>query len=206
MLREKEEELRNAKDEISFVSDQVEQVRRLLEQSNDERSQLAHDNYRLRLETEQVKKDYEAKIRGIKAGHEKQIHNLKFEIKRLNDVFDTYKECVAVEYKLKDAIIDKLDTSVTIFKENGRRMRAVLRVPRLTKQYHDMVRGEEMAEFACLDEVYERHYGKVAEELGLTEPGDKTSAQDATLSSQHNPLISVKDQEAQYRRMSVAEQ
>jgi len=170
VLQEKEQELKTARDEIAFVSDQVEEVHGLLEKSNDERAKLAQEHHRLKLEMAQVKRDYEAQIRRIRAGHEKQVHNLKFEIKRLNDVFDTYKECVGMEYQLKDAIIDKLDTSVTIFKENGRRMRAVLRVPRLTKQYHDMVRGEEMAEFACLDEVYERHYGKVAEELGLAEP------------------------------------
>ena len=46
-------------------------------------------------------------------------------------------------------------------------MRAVLRIPRLTKLYHDMIRGEKMQEFASLDMVYERHYTKVAEDLGL---------------------------------------
>ena len=43
-------------------------------------------------------------------------------------------------------------------------MRAILRVPRLCKKYHDKIRLENMEEFGALDEVYKEHYGIKTEE------------------------------------------
>lgn len=37
-------------------------------------------------------------------------------------------------------------------------MRAVLRIPRLTKMYHEQVKREKMDEFECLDEIYDNHF------------------------------------------------
>ena len=43
-------------------------------------------------------------------------------------------------------------------------MRAVMRVPRLTKQYHDSIRQDKIPELASLDGVYEKHFQLVADE------------------------------------------
>jgi hypothetical protein len=41
-----------------------------------------------------------------------------------------------------------------------------MRVPRLTKLYHDSIKQSKMEEFASLDGVYEKHFQIVAEEHG----------------------------------------
>ena len=92
----------------------------------------------------QLKKDHERHVNRVTKSYEEKVGNLKFEIKRLNDVFDTFKEYTSHEYRLKDVILEKLENQALVFKENARRMRAVLRVPRLTKLYHDMIREEKM--------------------------------------------------------------
>ena len=91
-------------------------------------------------------------------------------------------------------MITKLGGQADLFKENARRMRAVLRVPRLTKLYHDLIRGENMHEFSSLDRIYEGHFNKVAEDLGLADDGKGDAA--AQLS---------KEQEMKFDQMSVAE-
>jgi len=67
--------------------------------------------------------------------------------------------------KIKNTIIDKLEKRVKLFKDNARKMRAVLRVPRLTKQYQDMVREERIPEFDCIEKVYQRHFEGLAEDI-----------------------------------------
>ena len=53
-------------------------------------------------------------------------------------------------------------------------MRAVLRVPRLCKKYHDKIRVENMEEFGALDEVYQEHYGIKTQEEGAAEIEEAT--------------------------------
>jgi len=62
-------------------------------------------------------------------------------------------------------VADVLDGQVKMYKENARRMRAVLRVPRLCKLYHDQVRQDNMEEFDPLDKIYEAHYAVVQKEV-----------------------------------------
>lgn len=80
------------------------------------------------------------------------------------DRAQAFRQFVHLELSAKDAIIQKLEEQVELFKENVRRMRAVLRVPRLCTMYHDMIRRAEMPEFDCLDDIYERHYTVVRKE------------------------------------------
>ena len=46
-------------------------------------------------------------------------------------------ELTEMEHNIQQQVIKKLNQQVYIFKENAKKMRAVLRIPRLTKEYHD---------------------------------------------------------------------
>lgn len=43
-------------------------------------------------------------------------------------------------------------------------MRAVLRIPRLTRMYHEKIKRENMDEFECLDKIYDEHFVKMTED------------------------------------------
>lgn len=49
-----------------------------------------------------------------------------------------------------------------MFTANSKKMKAVLRLPRLCKQYHDLIREEKMPEFESLELVFNRHYENLA--------------------------------------------
>ena len=69
------------------------------------------------------------------------------------------------ELRVKDAIIAALEKRVDLFKANATRMRAVLRVPRLAREFHDLMAAGNLTEFACLADVYDRHYRALGESL-----------------------------------------
>lgn len=63
-------------------------------------------------------------------------------------------------------------------------MRAILRIPRLCKLYHDRVRAEKMKEFQILEDIYEEHFKIVSsqnENLGKYE--EKLTVAEKTLIS-----------------------
>ena len=44
-------------------------------------------------------------------------------------------------------------------------MRAILRIPRLCKLYHDKVKSDKMQEFQILEDIYEEHFKIYSDEL-----------------------------------------
>lgn len=52
-----------------------------------------------------------------------------------------------------------------VLNSNSKKMRAVLRVPRMAKQFHDMTRIENLPEFECIEDIYNKHYELTAEEI-----------------------------------------
>lgn len=44
-------------------------------------------------------------------------------------------------------------------------MKACLRIPRLTKQYHDKTREERIPEFDAIADIYEKHFSMLDEEM-----------------------------------------
>jgi len=69
------------------------------------------------------------------------------------------------EIQIKDGVIKNLEDRVELFKANCKSMRAVLRVPRLAREFHDLMAAGNLSEFDCLTDVYERHYRAVGESL-----------------------------------------
>ena len=64
----------------------------------------------------------------------------KFELEKIHSIHRSYIEYTQIEQKIQESVIHKLNQQVYLFKENAKRMRAVLRVPRLTKEYHDQIK------------------------------------------------------------------
>ena len=62
------------------------------------------------------------------------------EIKRQHKEMENLKKYNKFDNTITARIAEVLDGQVKMYKENARRMRAVLRVPRLCKMYHDQVR------------------------------------------------------------------
>ena len=69
------------------------------------------------------------------------------------------------EIQVKDGVIKGLERRVELFKTNCKSMRAVLRVPRLAREFHDLMAEGRLSEFDCLTDVYERHYRALGESL-----------------------------------------
>lgn len=61
-----------------------------------------------------------------------------------------------------ETCVAKLEHRVSLYREGGKKMRAVLRIPRLCKQYHDMINDGAKDDFECLNEVYDRHFTVIA--------------------------------------------
>lgn len=97
VIKEKEEEAKLAREELQMVQQQVEQTQGLLEKSNEEQIRWKTEAHSLKLSIAHTKREHEQKIRGIKADYSMKIDNLKFELRRINDVYDTYKEYASFE-------------------------------------------------------------------------------------------------------------
>ena len=54
-----------------------------------------------------------------------------------------------------------------MFKHQSRRIRAVLRIPRLCREFHEMVTKEKMSEFKSLESIYKKHF--IEKTDGLTQ-------------------------------------
>jgi hypothetical protein len=93
-----------------------------------------------------------------KIDYEGKMDRLKCEISRLCDVSKWEKRYNEWELRVKDEIIKNLEYKLKVLESNSKKMRAVLRVPRMSKQFHDMTRIENMPEFECIEEIYNKHY------------------------------------------------
>jgi hypothetical protein len=58
--------------------------------------------------------------------------------------------------------VAKLENKCRLYREGGKKLRAVLRIPRLTRMYHDLIRVDGKDEFESLDHVYDIHFKTVA--------------------------------------------
>ena len=72
---------------------------------------------------------------------------------------------VEMEFTLKDHVQVKMEEKLDIYMQNAKKMKAVLRLPMLTKKYHDLVREQKMPEFESLELVYKHHYENLADLL-----------------------------------------
>lgn len=97
-------------------------------------------------------------LRAQSSVFQQEIAKQKDEIQRLCDHENDYKQYAEFELNVKDAIILTYKTRLELLQGNAKKMKAVLRVPRLTKQYHDMTRDHHLPEFDSIEKIYDRHY------------------------------------------------
>lgn len=72
-------------------------------------------------------------LENTKGSIESTIDKLRFEIKRLIHVPRHREKYAQIELKVKDATIKALEKRLELFTDNSTKMKAILRVPRLTK-------------------------------------------------------------------------
>ena len=94
----------------------------------------------------------------------KETGALKEQIKSLVELDKDHRTYTEFELKTKDHIIEIYRKRVEILHDNAKKMKACLRIPRLTKQYHDMTRDEKIPEFEAIEEIYEKHFSMTTEE------------------------------------------
>jgi hypothetical protein len=79
--------------------------------------------------------------------YEYKMDQLKLEIFRLCDNSKWEKRYNEQELIVKDSIISNLKMQMKSMTGSTKKMRAVLRIPRMSKQFHDMTRIENLPEF-----------------------------------------------------------
>ena len=72
--------------------------------------------------------------------------------------YDRYRAFTTHEYDVMKRIGQKYKAMLELFTDNSQKMRAILRVPRLTKQFQDQCREEGMPEYKALDKIYAEHF------------------------------------------------
>jgi len=122
---------------------------------------LKIDLFEMRGEMVEMKKQHQEDLVKTKSGVEDTVANLTGEIKRLLQVRQSSAKYAKIELKIKDATIKNLENKLNLFTDNSKKMKAILRVPRLTKQFHDILAEGKLTEFACLSKVYDHHYEAV---------------------------------------------
>lgn len=164
VVREKNAQIAKLLDENYLLNSQVTALKDFWRKSQEECSSLKHEIARLGEVAKLVKRDHDLEKIKQAARFQDKIDKLKDEIADIKHHHKCYRNMVEAEYGLKEVIQDMLESQLNIFKENARKMRAVLRVPRLCKMFHDTVSGPaSRRDFQILDQLYEKHFLKVAE-------------------------------------------
>ncbi len=68
-------------------------------------------------------------------------------MKHVCDTTEKYKEWTEKEIELNAQIYAKCQDDLFMFKDQSRRIRAVLRIPRLCREFHDMITIDKMSEY-----------------------------------------------------------
>lgn len=81
--------------------------------------------------------EHEAYVASVKKKYEKELRKMRNEMRKQEGFVKKYRAYVTRELELHNKIRAGLEEQVRAYRDNVRRMKAVLRVPRLCRQYHD---------------------------------------------------------------------
>ena len=165
VVKEKIALVKTREAEVLFLRNQLRELESLLKVTMAEQIDLKIKLFEARNEISALHRQHELDITAKEGGIKERIAGLIEEIKRLCEVQSDQKEFAKMELKVKDAVIMKLERRLELFNDNSRKMKAVLRVPRLTKQFHDLMAPGNLAEFDCLERVYDHHYEGLGQSL-----------------------------------------
>lgn len=165
VVKEKEALVKTREAEVLFLRNQLRELESLLKVTMADEIDLKIKLFEARGEISALHRQHELTMTAKEGGIKDRIAGLIEEIKRLCEVQSDQKEFGKMELKVKDAVISKLERRLELFTDNSRKMKAVLRVPRLTKQFHDLMAPGNLAEFDCLERVYDHHYEGLGQSL-----------------------------------------
>lgn len=133
LLKEKQAELDALNNEIKVVNNQVREAQELLAVTTNNEVNLKMDVFEMKRDMERLAHQQKEELRQVEAVHKEKAKRLEHEIRRLVDHENDYKRYAEAELKIKDAIIDTYVTRLELLSGNAKKMKAVLRIPRLTK-------------------------------------------------------------------------
>ena len=162
LLKEKEFEQQRLQEKLDVTKNQNLELMKLSKKAQEEASALKRDLYDTREELRAKKAEFEVKYARQARRFAKVLDNVKFELRRVIDEGNRYKEYADYEQQVLEVCVGKLETKCKLYREGGKKLRAVLRIPRLTRLYHDLIRRDGRDEFESLDQVYDLHFKTVA--------------------------------------------
>jgi len=200
VCRAKDEEIRGLKQELEALKNERDQQFLLLEREMATASRLAAELRTARREIRDLaasQQEQEA-ARERRFAHERA--DLQTKIMKLQTQMNKFRKYNELELAIKDATIQKKDLLITKFRANTKKMRAILRVPRLSRLFHEGLREERLPEYEVLEQVYDAHYELAEEWL----PADRYESQEERAS-----FVGTKDGVARLdaaRKLSLVEQ
>jgi hypothetical protein len=102
-----------------------------------------------------ISQSNDAEVNEIRTFLTSKIEGLKSELLKIHDFHSQYVEYAEMEIKLVTQICEKLEEQNMVFKENAKKMRAVLRIPRLCNEFHENLKVSKNPEFNILEGIYE---------------------------------------------------
>jgi DNA repair ATPase RecN len=146
------------KEKLDFTRNQNLELMKLSKKASEEASTLKRELHDANADIRAGKVEFAMKHARQAEGFEKMLDNLKFELRRTIDESARYREYADFEQQVLEACVTKLQGKCKLYREGGKKLRAVLRIPRLTRLYHDLIRRDGLDEFASLDQVYDLHF------------------------------------------------
>ena len=134
--------------------------------------QASEENGRLKNELFDTKKKWKAEVRQLKADFKVKedkyvttIENRDRSLKSLAEHFRLFKGFTELQARLEKSILKKTSGNFDVVTENCRKLKAILRVPILSKKFHDLIREKNMEEYESLEYVYSKHYGELSDQF-----------------------------------------
>lgn len=131
---------------------------KLSKKASEEASTLKRELHDANADIRAMKAEFVMKHARQAEGFGKMLDNLKFELRRTLEESARFREYADFEQQVLEVCVTKLEGKCKLYREGGKKLRAVLRIPRLTRLYHDLIRRDGLDEFASLDQVYDLHF------------------------------------------------
>ena len=158
LLKEKAYEMAALEEQLDYTRNQNLELMKLSKKASEEASTLKRELHDANADMRAGKADFATKHARQAAGFAKRLDNLKRELRRTIDESASYREYADFEQQVLEVCLSKLEGKCKLYREGGKKLRAVLRIPRLTRLYHDLIRRDGLDEFASLDQVYDLHF------------------------------------------------
>lgn len=141
------------------------------QQFHNERDEFILQVDNLTKENKKLKK----KIETNEEKFNKEKNMLLDDIKEAEEMIERLRKYGDIQTKINDAILEKSQNNHDVHMQTMKKVKAVLRIPILTKKFHDLIQKENMDEFDSLDLVYRKHFDLVGEQNESMSPPQKMS-------------------------------